>query len=574
MTIGTPIALGSANAASGSLTLNLTTTADSPAGATIVVFIASGNTATINSVTDVAGNTYTAGNSLSSGSTKQNIYYCINALALLTGGTITGTWAAATGSKMLGATSVSGVLGKDQEPVGTTGTGTAPAITSDVLGLSGEIIFAQAVAVGGAGDAFTEDAAFTTAGSAANGSAMHWAYKASADLFPVAYGPSLGTSRVWGAKMLALKGAAVVPPGSKGAATTPKFGIFCSGDEYLRLGRNLGVQYQRMNVNNTAGANIGSDQAAAIRDLGIGINLILNNAATTPSSPPADIPTYQSQVAAILDNIRPDLVNIQIEIDAGVFYQSQATAAATATAYLAQLKAAADVCHSTGAYVGQNRHYLIGDSGISSSGTNFAYWNYLWGLGDHSPGNAADVFKAVGLIGPSQGVDGTDARDQVPDAANPTRGIFATAGQADRLTQLTLVNLLLSGLKATGIDYINVHAFWYFNDFSLKQDAVQWVIDTVGLPAMTNAWGQRDRDPQTTRAMYAAARKLRMNWLFWYSVYQKKAQDPGDEDGDLTILGTALRDAVNPQAWMIGRSASASYAIGGLAPAPPPSAPP
>lgn len=1119
MTIGTPVALGSANAASGSLTLALTTTADSPAGNTIVVFIASGNTATISGVTDSAGNIYTAGNSLSSGSTKQNIFWCIGALHLPIGGTITGTWAASTGSKMLGATSVSGILSVDQEPTGTSGTGTAPSITSAVLGQAGEIIFAQAVIANGAGDSFTPAPGFTVGGSASNGAAMRWAYKASLDQGAVTYAPTLGTSRTWGVKLIAFKGeitinptinvvsgvstantaspsftvtgaaplgsaivafvaneggilpvsltdsagntyvagdrrsgtgyaidsfvcvnaaalpiggtitptwdaasaqrkflaavavtgvasiegaavgnkgtsdsptaqlggistgAAIVyaatfrlggaagvftedvnfdtdqtvlnnsalyvsefaakdqsavyygpgfdaaadwatqivallglnpgppslcavpalsppavdikfgyqqsptslglitcadlgcsefrfginntldysapttpdaialladvaackaagikiipdiknnPPGLPGgytgtapadlgayaqqlndtldilgdsvamvcienevngnyvpvgtlpasggdyatyraavkqvaddtaaayfaqlrtavevcaargvpithsgvsytgitrayagyligigdlasatefinttsrgnkgviandlpnldfptrpvfannpdalysllistslitqgaangaqfmnahvfwslpdicweykalawakqasgldlvltatgqqtadpAATTAicqlmrllqpvrmsffgalnsnrafpyanpdgsltaigvivrtaiaayenalnppatRFGIFCSGPEFLRLGRNLGVQYQRLTVNNTAGALIGASQAAAIREAGMGINLVLNNASTIPSTPPTNIPVYQSQLAAILDNIKPDLVNIQIEIDAGVFYQSQATPADTAAAYLAQLAAAADVCHSTGAYAGQNRHYLLGDSGISSSGTNFAYWNYLWGLGDHGPGNAADVFKAVAFVGPSQGTDGTDARDQVPDADHPTRGIFATAGEADRLTQLTLVGLLLAGLKATGIDYINIHAFWYFEDFTQKRLAIQWVIDTVGLPAMTNAWGQRDRDPQTTRAMYQGARELQMNWLFWYSVFQKKAQDPGDQDGDLTILGTALRDAANPFGWRLGHSA-------------------
>lgn len=1119
MTIGTPLALGSANAASGSLTLALTTTADSPAGATIVVFIASGNTATINSVTDSAGNTYTAGNSLSSGSTKQNIYWCIGALHLPAGGTITGAWAASTGSKMLGAMSVSGILSVDQQPTGTSGTGTSPSITSATLGQAGEIVFAQVTIASGAGDGFTPAPGFTVGGSASNGAAMRWSYKASLDLGAVTYAPTLGTSRNWGAKLIAFKGEITINPtinvvggvsaantaspsfsvtgaaplgsaivafvaneggilpvsltdsagnvylagdrrsgtgyaidsfvcvnalalpiggtitptwdaastqrkflaaiavtgvasiegaavGNKGtsdsptaqlggistgaaivyaaafrsggasgvftddvnfatdqtvlnnsalyvsefaakdqsavyygpgfdasadwatqivallgqnpgppslcavpgldpptvdiqfgyqqsptslglitcallgvkeyriginntldysAPTTPdaidllatvaacnaagvkiipdiknnppglpggysgtapadlgayaqqlndildilgdqvamvcienevngnyvpvgtlpaaggdyatyyaavkqvvddtaaayfgqlrtagevcaargvpvthsgvsdtgitrayalaliasgdlasatqfinttsrgnkgiiandlpnldnpdrpvfannpdalygallsttlieqgaangaqfmnahvfwslpdicweykaiawardtsglalvltatgqktadpaatmaitqlmrllqpvrmsffgalnsarafsyanadgsltaigvivrtaiaayrnalnppatRFGIFCSGPEYLRLGRNLGVQYQRLTVNNTIGPMIGAASAAAIREEGMGINLILNNASVIPSVPPADIPLYQSQLAAILDNIKPDLVNIQIEIDAGVFYQPQATPAATAAAYLAQLTAAADVCHSTGAYAGQNRQYPIGDSGISSSGTNFAYWNYLWGLGDHGPGNAADVFKAVAFVGPSQGTDGTDARDQVPDADHPTRGIFASAGQADRLRQLTLVGLLLAGLRATGIDYINIHAFWYFEDFTQKRKAIQWVIDQVGMPAMTNAWGQRDRDPQTTRAMYAGARELQMNWLFWYSVFQKKAQDPGDQDGDLTILGTALRDAANPHAWRIGHSA-------------------
>lgn len=197
MTIATPVQLGSASAAAGSTTLTLTTTADSPAGNTIVVFAGDSGAVGVNAVTDSAGNSYTVGTLFSGTSGKGRPFHCLNAARLGAGGAITATFSATGAAKLMSAVSVGGVAAPDVEGAGATGTSTTPSLASGTLGHGGEIVFGLAVIVLGASDAFTESAGFTGNTAALNGAALRWTWRIVSTGAGVTYAPSLGTSRTW-----------------------------------------------------------------------------------------------------------------------------------------------------------------------------------------------------------------------------------------------------------------------------------------------------------------------------------------------------------------------------------------
>ena len=197
MTIATPVQLGSASAAAGSSTLTLTTLADSPAGATIVVFAGDSLAVNVNSVTDSAGNTYAAGTQFFGTSGKARPFHRLNAAHLPAGGAITVTFNTTAAAKLMGAVSVGGLAAPDVEGAGATGTGAAPSAATGPLGWPSEIVFGLAIVAGGAGDGFTESAGFTSNTAALNGAALRWAWRIVSTGASVTYAPTLAVSRTW-----------------------------------------------------------------------------------------------------------------------------------------------------------------------------------------------------------------------------------------------------------------------------------------------------------------------------------------------------------------------------------------
>jgi hypothetical protein len=212
MAIGAPVQLGSAAAAAGSMTQALSTTAESPAGNTIVVLAGDTTGTAVMSVTDSAGNTYVAGLSYSDGANfRQRPFWCLNALDLPSGGTITVAFQTTGGVKLVAAVSVSGLAAADTQAAGATGTSTAPSIASGALGWPNEIVFGMLSVHSGAADTFTEGSGFTSNSPALMTGALRWAYQIVTSNAGVTYAPTLGTSRTWGANTLTFSGAVASP---------------------------------------------------------------------------------------------------------------------------------------------------------------------------------------------------------------------------------------------------------------------------------------------------------------------------------------------------------------------------
>lgn len=214
--ITAPVQLGATNAAAGGSTLTLTTSANSPAGALIVVFASSGSVGltvpTISSLTDSNASTYTAGNQVVlSGTGGVTPYYCQNCPALNSGSTITVTFNNTGMSMYIGAVSVTGIVSSgalDVQGAGTSTTGTTPSIATGTLARPNEIVFGFVHVDSGAGDSFTEAPGFTsdTPTSLASHSALHSAYRITNGTGSVTYAPVLGTSHLYGANVIGFKG--------------------------------------------------------------------------------------------------------------------------------------------------------------------------------------------------------------------------------------------------------------------------------------------------------------------------------------------------------------------------------
>lgn len=216
MAIGTPVQLGGNAAATGlGTTATLTTTGNITTGDLVVVFAGSASfSCTPNSVTDTSGNTYTAGTSIgSAGSDIIRPFYCANAIAMASGGTVTITYATSAGSKYYNAISVSGIATaspKDVEAAGFISTGTTtPSIATGTLAQADELVCGY-ILVGSASknDAFTQASGFTanTNGTAAvPTSILRSAYQIVASTSTVTYAPVLGTSRDCDANVITFK---------------------------------------------------------------------------------------------------------------------------------------------------------------------------------------------------------------------------------------------------------------------------------------------------------------------------------------------------------------------------------
>jgi hypothetical protein len=140
----------------------LTTTANSPLGATIVAMFSTNMVLTLSSVTDSAGNTYTVGPTIQSGAGATcAIAYCVNAKALGSGGTITGTWSAAATNRGVTAYSVTGIASVDVVGAGvfSASSVTSLSMSTGALAQANEVIFGalcvNTTAAGAAASGFT-----------------------------------------------------------------------------------------------------------------------------------------------------------------------------------------------------------------------------------------------------------------------------------------------------------------------------------------------------------------------------------------------------------------------------------
>lgn len=211
MTIGTPVQVGTG---ASNATANTSTAAVSNASAAgdllVVIVGTSTSTTTITSVTDTAGNTYTAANNIA-GTGNLRMFYCANAAALTTSDVITAHYGATGGTKLITAISVPGVATTtplDVNGAGTTATGTTPSIATGTLAQAAEIVIGACWPNAGASDGYTESSGFTANSTPTLGTnIMRSAYEVVAATTTQTYAPVLGTSRLYKANVWTFKDA-------------------------------------------------------------------------------------------------------------------------------------------------------------------------------------------------------------------------------------------------------------------------------------------------------------------------------------------------------------------------------
>lgn len=200
----TPVSLGIANATPGPNPLTLTTTAAIPAGATVVVCVGAGHTATETHVTGVSDgtNTYTFGGQAiwdgSSGAMAE-LWYKTNAAAVSSGATISATFNAApqvfnTGIAAAYAANVNSLdkVNNNASPGGST---TPSSGSTGTLTSTAEVAFGWLYSPGAATP--TEDGNFTRLASLATNPATDLAYKLTNATTALNYQPTLSASQIW-----------------------------------------------------------------------------------------------------------------------------------------------------------------------------------------------------------------------------------------------------------------------------------------------------------------------------------------------------------------------------------------
>jgi hypothetical protein len=201
---------GSAISGNSKLTVNVTHSTS--AGDCIAVWICSNNNNfAATPVTDSQGNTYTqAGTTALNGTNAGAWYVCQNSAHALTSGsdTITLTCTGTGGGKTLSAVGCSGVLSSgavDQTPTPTTGTSTAPSITSGTLAQANELCLAGETNANNGG-AITWTAPFTSIDAEHPGSAEYG--NAATDVVSATTAVTAAgtiTSAVWAMALVTLK---------------------------------------------------------------------------------------------------------------------------------------------------------------------------------------------------------------------------------------------------------------------------------------------------------------------------------------------------------------------------------
>lgn len=225
--ISTPTNLGTATSSSGAATsLSITTGATVPAGATILLatyltLVSSSGSAGVTSISDSAGNTYTA---VDSGAAVKNTavggpmvcYIANNVNQLNSGSSITINFASGQQSILMAASYVTGLTASpvdkiNNSTVSTTGSGAT--VSTGTLSQPSEIVIGMMAALDQTSLSFTQASGFTTMTGPANVSnsnlsGFQWGYQIVSSTSSVSYTPSASLSGtfVWGEDVFSLKG--------------------------------------------------------------------------------------------------------------------------------------------------------------------------------------------------------------------------------------------------------------------------------------------------------------------------------------------------------------------------------
>lgn len=217
------------NGGTGATLVSTVPAAGTPAGATIVVVVCErANAAPGGTITDTAGNTYTAVASASIDNTQANgfgrVFYAINTAALVSGNVITYT-RAISGSpcamECMQLTGVDAAVSIDAAATATTtGNSATPSVTSGIPG-SGNDIFIGFVCGQGSLGAFTQDSTngawatppvASSSGTADGSAKLNGGSLVASGLAAKTYAPTFAVAKAWMAGIVAFKSAGASMP--------------------------------------------------------------------------------------------------------------------------------------------------------------------------------------------------------------------------------------------------------------------------------------------------------------------------------------------------------------------------
>ena len=312
------------------------------------------------------------------------------------------------------------------------------------------------------------------------------------------------------------------------AAPANRFGILFVGDLRIPIGQSLGVSYERVATSVTVDDGT-TTTFKGLRDAGFGVVATYTNTCSPPplSCPVTDPPLYKTQLGARLDVTFPTLVAIENEED-GVDFST-----ATPTQYLQELTYAVQVAHGKG--------YKITNGGITTFGLNIGAWHHLWLTG---PCQAADAFAKTAFVGSV--VKNRKILDGLPNCSDPNLPILEK--HPDLQSKLGRVETLIAGYRATGIDYVNFH--WYEGDPVTMGQAVGYLEQATGLPAVCNEMGQYSLSGDTVTGLLRESIALKLPYAIWFASDGVSGSEIGaiglaNQNGTLRINGLAYKSYIS-----------------------------
>ena len=218
-------------------------------------------------------------------------------------------------------------------------------------------------------------------------------------------------------------------------------------------------------------------------DLGMKILLTTryNGTTNTPSTPPANLALYQTQLAEILDFIDPEVLVVENEETARLFYVG------TAGEYGDQLAAACQVAHE--------RSIPCTNGGLPNP--TVIAMTYL-DLQDRGKWSAADSYLKGAVL------DNDEYRFYSAPVNEPKVRLQANEGED-----------FLRKYAPAGADYVNFH--WYRENPKSFKKSVGFLERFTGLPAMSNEMGQYNNSSSQIKGLMNKVLDLGLAYAVWCS---------------------------------------------------------
>lgn len=270
----------------------------------------------------------------------------------------------------------------------------------------------------------------------------------------------------------------------------------------LQMAKELGALYFRPNAIRVDAWKGTCQECEAAQRAGLKIIITVSNTGGPgqPSRPPTDLTTYSRTMEAILKQLRPEVLVVENEENSELFYLG------TPDEYRHELQAACAVAHA---------HGIPCTNGglVSKLVALLVYDKYILN-GDQ---NKAQSFAERALT------------------PEESRQVGSPAAQQ----QIQKGKALLKSYSAAGADYVNFH--WYIGNPSALAEAVQFLKEHTGLPAMTNEIGQQDLSPATVTGLMSEVVRLGLPFAVWFSVDAPKAKALMNPDGTPRENGMAFQ---------------------------------
>lgn len=317
-----------------------------------------------------------------------------------------------------------------------------------------------------------------------------------------------------------------VPPATDTTAIPKRLGIFVprltnatirtSAEGLIREAAALGVRTVRVEQDVTAplAASTPALQAA-------GLDLVLTSRynpapgpagrpTVYPPTSPDDLARYATQLATVLDQVRPVVLAVENEEVGSPFVSG------TAEAYLAELRVSVDVAHAAG--------IPVVNGGITSATAALLTWQDLHARDDA----AADDFARRAFR------NQRDLRDEL--LAEPFKGLRSAARRA----AMAKGAALLAGYRELDLDAVNFH--WYGDDPEALRQVITFLRAATGREVVSHETGQYSSSPAVLRANLAVFDEMRVPLVIWFDADGDPAVGLHDEPGVLRPNGIAFRD--------------------------------